>query len=204
MIKAILFDADNTLYKVHKEKAYEEMLKFLFKKLNVHETTVRKKYEEIIADVKKHNDPKKRQREYSLSLLLKEFGSNDPRIIKEALDIFWKYVLKDLEVLIANDKIKDLSKKYTLAIASDEFRKSLEMKLDKIFGDWKKYFKFLITPEDTNEMKPSMKYYEMALIKFKMRQDEILIVGDSLERDIEPAIRFGLKALLPEDFTKEF
>ena len=73
MIKAILFDADNTLYKVHKEKAYEEMLKFLFKKLNVHEKTIRKRYEEIIADVKKHNDPQKRQREYSLSLLLKEF-----------------------------------------------------------------------------------------------------------------------------------
>ena len=204
MIKAILFDADNTLYKVHKEKAYEEMLKFLFKKLNVHEKTIRKRYEEIIADVKKHNDPQKRQREYSLSLLLKEFGSNDPRVIKEALDIFWKYILEDLEVLIKKDKVKYLSKKYFLAIASDEFRNSLEMKLDKIFGDWKKYFKFLITPEDTNEMKPSMKYYEIALIKFKMRQDEILVVGDSLERDIEPARKFGLKALLPEEFQKEF
>ena len=203
MIKAILFDADNTLYKVHKERAYEEMLKFLFKKLNTHEEVLKKKYEDIISDVKKHNDPKKRQREYSISLLLKEFGSNDDKLIKESLDIFWKYVLRDLEVLINKDKIKRLSSKYVLAIASDEFRKNLEMKLDKIFGGWNKYFKFLITPEDTNEMKPSDKYYRLALKKLELKPTDVLVVGDSIERDIEPARKFGLKALLPEEFQKE-
>ena len=195
MIKVIVFDADNTLYKVNAKNAYEKMFEFLSKKTGVEKALLKEKWEKILSKVKHSKNPEKRTREYSLNLLLKEFGIQTPEreIIEKALKIFWSTVAEELKPLIDKREVENLSKKYTLVIASDEFRKPLEIKLSAVFGDWRKYFRFLITPEDAREMKPSQKYYRIVLEKLNVKPKEVLVVGDSLHRDLLPAKEMGMK-----------
>mgnify|MGYP006268202655 CR=1 FL=1 len=51
-------------------------------------------------------------------------------------------------------------------------------------------------PEDVKTMKPSKKYYELVIKKTNLRDNEIIVVGDSWERDLKPAKDIELKTVL--------
>lgn len=212
MIKAVIFDADGTLYNVKTERAYSLSADFLFKKTGISAEIIRVELKKTIDKIRFSPfglfDPEKRQRKYALEKTLLRLGIDKKNAIvltAEALDIFWSIVIEDLEKFpIVIETIKNLAKKYDIAVTSEEFRENLIMKLNCVFGDWKKYFKVLITPEETGTMKPSEKYYLIAMHKFHLSSPEILAVGDSEERDIIPAKKLGIRALKisPNEFSK--
>ncbi len=204
MLKAIIFDADNTLYKVKKDNAYGGMFAFLEKETGVRAEILEKEWKAILGNILSSPDSrslKMRSRERSIQLLLEKSGISDRERIKKISDAallqFWKRIVSDLE-FGGNEKeiLSGIKKKYALAIASDEFRKPLEAKLNRVFGDWRIYFKFLISAEDAGEQKPSLKYWTMALEKLKIKPPEALAVGDSWERDLAPAKKAGIKTVL--------
>ena len=202
MLKAIIFDADNTLYKVVNERAYSLMFDYLAAQTGLDrkqlETAWRAQVKNILQSPDAQNI-EKRSREYSIMAALKHFGVADAKskkAAKGALNIFWNCVIEDLEFdETAPRVIAELKKKYALVIASDEYGKYLKMKLDRVFGNWKKYFKFIITCEDAKLMKPSEKYIQIALLKLKLASNEAAVVGDSMIRDIIPAKRQGIFAV---------
>jgi putative hydrolase of the HAD superfamily len=53
----------------------------------------------------------------------------------------------------------------------------------------------LITCDMTGAKKPSLTVFQYVLDKFKISPDQALYVGDSLERDIEPAKKIGIIAV---------
>jgi len=55
------------------------------------------------------------------------------------------------------------------------------------------YFDVVVTFEDTKEFKPSRLPFEAALNKLKLRPEECLMVGDWPERDIKGAKAIGMK-----------
>ena len=198
MIKAILFDADYTLYQIQTEPAYRALYSSLEKKLSLSAEKIREAHSTKIEKVKSSKDPFKRDYAFALTWALAHLGAPDAEgIAREALDLFWTEILENLtwepDIL---ETMRALKKKYRLAIASDEFPENLEKKLHKIFGNWQDFFEFLITSRETGEMKPSTLYYQLALKKLELRPSEVLAVGDSLERDIEPACAWGLQTLL--------
>lgn len=200
MIKAIIFDADNTLYTINTEEAYSELYKYIASQVHSSITKIRDRHKELRDSVKQELDPKKRNYEYSIAILLSEYDKDTKDIIKEAMRIFWDKIIDDLEetptTIITVLELKD---KYTLAIASDEFRPVLDKKLERIFRSHKDSFTVIITPEDTGTMKPSAKYYELALKKLKVRPDEAIVVGDSYIRDLAPAKSLGIRTVLLAD-----
>ena len=210
-IRAIVFDADDTLYKVKTKNAYKKKFEFLSKKIGVESNLIEMIWREIVKGVVRSKNPNKRRREYSLVKTLVNFGIEEKKakkLAKDALKIFWGKVVEDLEFSPKiKNIIKKLSKKYKLIVASEEFRPNLEKKLNKVFGNWRRYFEFLITPDITGEMKPSKKYYKIILKRTKLKPEEILVVGNSLEKDLNPARKLGIKTILVEserDLLKVF
>ena len=203
MIKAVLFDADGTLYIVNKENAYKEFFRFLSEKTGVDVKEIEEKWKGLkreILNSEDRNDPKKRRREYLTKKLLTYFNLDDETVnilVHDSLDLFWHVVLSDTVSLPhVEEVVADLSKGYILVVCSNEFRDILEKKLNKVFGDWRKYFKFLITPDETETMKPSKRFYEIALERLSIKPDEAVMVGDSWEEDLEPAKNLGMKTIL--------
>lgn len=212
MLKAIIFDADGTLYNVKSKRAYSLAADFLSGKTGIPADKISAEWKKIIDEIKASPkdslDPEKRQRKYALEKTLSHLGAEKEKsdsLISGALDIFWGAALEDLEVFpVVSETLRELGKKYGIAVASEEFRENLVLKLNRVFGDWEKYFKVLVTPEDTGTMKPSEKYYEAAMRGLGLKKDEILAVGDSDERDIEPARKIGIKTIKisPCEFAK--
>lgn len=198
MIKAIIFDADGTLYKVKTEKAYKKMFLWLDNKTGINSEKLEKKFKEIVNEIL-NSDPKnpaKRKRKYSLKKTLTHFNIKS-ELTEEALQIFWNQIIKDLEFSEETKQIiEKLNKKYILVIASEEFKENLELKLNKIFSDYKKYFSLLVTPELTNEMKPSEKFYQIALERLNLKPEEFLVIGDNWQKDLELAKNLGMKTIL--------
>ena len=191
-IKAVLFDADNTLYKLVKENAYEEKFSYLEKETGIKKEKIREKWENIKNFlVRTEKKTEKRTREYSTNLALMQLGVEPKRaheLTKACLRIFWKRIMKD----IAFDKdvrktIQYLKQNYKIVITSEGFSPNLRERLDTVFIDWRKYFNFIIGPEKTGEMKPSKKYYETALKKLRIKPEEAIVIGDSWEKDMKPA-----------------
>ncbi|MDY6788660.1 MAG: HAD family hydrolase, partial [Candidatus Nanohaloarchaea archaeon] len=89
-----------------------------------------------------------------------------------------------------------------LAVASDEFKRPLERKLNKVLGSWKDYFNHLITPRETESMKPSEEFYNSVLEKEGLDPADVAMVGDSWKRDLEPAQRCGLITILVSEEKK--
>ncbi|MDP3057020.1 MAG: HAD family hydrolase [bacterium] len=204
MIKAIIFDADGTLYGVRTERAYKAAADFLETRTGVKADKIltewKKTIDKINFFIPDARDPQKRDRRYALKKTLEALelqGKNTDKIVGEALDIFWRMAIEDLEVSpFCLSAVKELNKEYVLAVVSEEFKKNLVRKINQAFSSWEKYFKFLITPEDTGAMKPSEKYYIEAMKKLNLFPSEILAVGDSEERDIAPAKKLGIKTLI--------
>lgn len=197
MIKAIIFDADKTLYTIMTKNAYEALYTYISKETGDTPQNIRIKHKKLIDSIKKESDPKKRSYSYTISILLKEYKKDTKDIILKALDTFWKNIIEDLKETPTTIKtISELKENYTLAIASDEFIINLEKKIEHIFGSKTGPFSYFITPEDTGTMKPSEKYYEIALKKLKIKPNEAIVVGDSYERDLKPAKLHGITTVL--------
>lgn len=206
MLKAIIFDADNTLYKVNKERAYSEMFGVLEKETKIKAKELEARWKLISKEIMKSCGAKSLEfrRENTLKIALEQLGikekSRSERLTKAALDVFWKCIIEDLGFDgTEKETMAQLKKNYTLCISSDEFLPHLEAKLNIVFGDWKKYFKFIISAEDVGEHKPSEKYGGLAIRRLKIKASEAILVGDSWERDIEPAKKQGIRTILIAD-----
>lgn len=197
-IKCIIFDADNTLYftKNASKLGYAVLFQFLQQKTGISIEKLQSTFNKIVNLAKKDTNPAKRKREYALKNLLSKHFINSPEILAEALEVFWEVVGKNIQPAPEAKKIiSALQKNYILALASDEFQKPLILKLKSALGEFN-IFKIIVTPEITKTMKPSRIYYDKIIEELKLLPSEILMIGDSWDRDLAPARLVGLKTLL--------
>lgn len=196
-IKCVAFDADHTLYSVNPVKGYNEKFEFLSRKTGFDAEKIRRTWLKIVDELKDSKDPKKRSREYSTAKALEVLGipkNKTEKLVCDALKVFWENVEIKANPL-ARETIEKLkkSKAIVVAVLSDEYREHLKMKLIKAGIP---EFDLMICPEDTGEMKPSTRFYEMLMDITRLEPHEILMVGDSWRRDLEPAKRLGLLTAL--------
>ena len=198
MIRALIFDADHTLYEPNSKKAREETSIFLEKKIGVPWKVFFNEWEEVLEKKKKVSNPNERKKQKELEEVFEGLKiKSNPSLINNALKIYWLDVIENLKFSKnIREVLKQLSEDYYLVVASDEFKENLIKKLNKVFGNFHDYFNFLVTPEDTNEMKPSVTFYKLALEKLKLKPEEIMVIGDSEDRDLKPARELGMKTFL--------
>lgn len=57
------------------------------------------------------------------------------------------------------------------------------------------YINYLASSEEAGAEKPNEKIFNLALKKMKLQKDEVVMIGDSLAKDIKGAENFGIKAI---------
>jgi putative hydrolase of the HAD superfamily len=127
--------------------------------------------------------------------LEEETGETDEKILQAGIDAYLKtkpsflkpypHVLETLEYL------KSLNLK--LGIITDAPRAKAIPRLEDM--NIIHFFDLIITFDDTNELKPSEKPFKLAMERLNLYPEEILFVGDSYTRDIKGAGRLGMKTL---------
>lgn len=85
-----------------------------------------------------------------------------------------------------------LTEKYPLVLVSN-FYSNLSTVL-KDFG-LSSYFKEIIESSAVGVRKPDVEIFKMGIKALKMKPEEVLVVGDSLKKDIEPARSLGCQTL---------
>ncbi len=191
-VKGIIFDADHTLYEHNKEWAYTAMLNYIEGEVGVPKKKLIPAWIKNYNAHKQYKDLNARRIENVLSDTLQEFLDVVPEeVVSKGTQIFWDNLLNSLEFHYnLSDVVEKLKKDgYKLAISSDEYRDILEMKLGRAIPNWKRYFEVVVTSDDVGSMKPSRKFFDLAIEKLGLKPEEVLVVGDSYERDLNPAVQ---------------
>ncbi|MEM5778062.1 MAG: TIGR02253 family HAD-type hydrolase [Candidatus Aenigmatarchaeota archaeon] len=192
MIKAIIFDLDNTLIDFMKmkrlscEAAMDAMIKAGLK-------------------IEKKKGLK------TLFQLYSQYGYEYQKIFQ----VFMKKVLGKIDYaimasgIVAYRRVKEgllypypnvvptlnqLKKKYKLAILSDAPKIQAWIRLAAM--EIQDKFDLVVTFDETKTKKPNLKPFFYVLKKLNFKAEECLFVGDSLARDIAPAKRLGFKTVL--------
>jgi putative hydrolase of the HAD superfamily len=194
MLKAILFDLDNTLinfleFKVQTAKAAAKAM--VANGLPASETEAYGKifsvydekgieYQKTFYDVVK---------QYDLEI-------NKAERIQQAGII--AYLQTKSEVLrtypIVKPTLSKLKERYKLGIVTDAPRNKAWQRL--IITNLADYFDIVITLDDTKALKPNPNSFNLALNKLGIAPESALFVGDNPERDIKGAKDLGMKTCL--------
>jgi putative hydrolase of the HAD superfamily len=192
MIKAIIFDLDNTLMDFMKmknaavEAAADSMIDagLDMPKKEILEEIFKVYWKEGIEDQQVFD-----------KVLEKKFGKIDYKIL--AAGILGYRRAKDASMVIyphvrlALTSLARMGLK--MAVISDAPKLPVWMRI--IGLGLEHYFDFVITPEDTGEKKPSPKPFRLATKLLGVNSGEILMVGDWVERDIVGAKSSGIRTV---------
>jgi len=190
MIKAIIFDLDNTLMDFMKVKqvAVEAAVEAMI------DAGLKVPKEEMVEKIYKAYGEEGIEDQHIFDKVLeREFGHIDYRILasgiigyrkaKEGMMSLYPHVHLTLTTL-AKMGIK-------MIIVTDAPRLPVWMRISAL--GLQHYFEHVLTYEDTGEKKPSPKPFQIALDILKVKPEEALMVGDWAERDVVGARQLGIK-----------
>jgi len=128
--------------------------------------------------------------------LFKKFVEKPEReVIKNLADFFSKTIIFELY-----DDVKEIFVlPFQKAILSANARFIVESLGLQRFAE-------IFTPRETKTLKPDPKAFLVVLNKLKVKPEEVLMVGDEVERDLIPAQKLGMKTVLVdrEDKVKDY
>jgi len=125
-------------------------------------------------------------------LTLLEFKIGDEKLARKLGELFLD-LLPTRKILFPYTKeILDylLEKKYILHLITNGFEKTQHHKLKNAGLD--NYFKEVITSEGSNSLKPHKEIFEYAFLKAGAEKRESIMIGDSVDVDIQGAINAGI------------
>jgi len=188
-IKAIIFDLDNTLIDFIRMK--KEATKSAFKAMKKAGLKTGS-YEELIRHFFKIGIESGKAFQ---TFLKKKTGTIDLKILAAGINAYLKtkedFLKPYPKVKQTLKNLKDKGLK--LVIVTDAPKLKAYQRL--LAMDIEKYFDFVVAFEDTRSKKPSLKPFKKAIKKLRLNPSEILVVGDSIERDVLCAKRLGMPAV---------
>jgi len=189
MIKAILFDIDNTLidFMTMKQKSCETAVDAMIS------SGLKIEKEKAMQEVYQIYDKKGLEYQQVFQEFIKKVnGSIDYKILANGI-IAYRKIKETYLVPYSNvhSTLIELSKKYKLGVISDAPRiqawiRLVSMKIDP-------FFRVVITAADVRKQKTHFAPFKAALKQLKVKPEEALMVGDRIQRDIETAKKLGIR-----------
>lgn len=195
----IFFDLDHTLWDFEKNSALT--FDFIFKELNLsidlkdflnHYNPINHYYWKL------YRENKISQEELRFNRLAKTFETLKFDIAHPQVNQIAALYIEKLSTFThvfegAHELLQNLSKDYSLHIITNGFESVQHYKLAN--SGLQPYFEFTFTAEKVGFKKPHPKIFETAIQATQARVEHSLMVGDSLEADIEGALRCGMHAV---------
>ncbi len=192
MIKAVLFDLDNTLvdFMRMKNKAAEAALDAMIG------AGLRMKRERALGLLFRLYWKSGIENQRIFQMFLRSVtGKIDYRVLAAGIHAYRKEKERQMVTYPAVKRIlKKLKRKYKLGIISDAPSIQVWLRLTEL--GLAGYFDIIITPVVTKAHKPSGLPFKLALRKLGMKPENVAMVGDWPSRDIIPAQKIGLVAIL--------
>lgn len=205
MVKAILFDLDNTLLdfsgfkrqtamaaaKAMKKAGIEETVDMLYKKIYYIYETKGIEYQRTFSDLANDYSPNVHTYERAVQAGIIAYQKKKYEVIKPRPTVI--------------STLNSLKSKYKLAIVTDAPRDKAWQRL--ILAGLDGYFYPVMTFSDTGEHKPSPNPFKRACELLHINPNEAVFVGDNPERDIIGAKKAGMATVLAKygciDFKEE-
>lgn len=199
MIKGVIFDLDDTLYDA--ESCYnagmERLSVFAQDKFDLSPEQFELAFNEAKRDVKRQlgNVATSHNRLLYIQRFLEEINESPVGFSLEMYEVYWGTVLNEMRLfpyvlpLFQTLKERDIR----IALLSD-LTVHIQHRKIKALGIGE-FIDALVTSEEVGEEKPSKKMFEKVMKKLDLASEELLMVGDSLERDICGAEAVGIKGI---------
>ncbi|MFA5108292.1 MAG: HAD-IA family hydrolase [Candidatus Micrarchaeia archaeon] len=191
MVKAIIFDLDNTLvnfWEFKQESADEAARAMVGAGLEMNEKRVR----DLIFKIYETHGI-----EYQLTFseLLKPFKFEKPKFERIRNAAITAYLRKKSQMLRPYEGVEQmlcgLGGEYRLAVLTDAAKEQAHQRLE--FVNLQKYFEAIGTFHDTNIYKPGVEPFLFISKKLSLEPSDCLMVGDNPSRDIKGAKSAGMK-----------
>ncbi len=198
-IRAIFFDLDDTL--IPSEQIYAASLK----EMGIDRTI----YSEARAAVKERlgeGHVSARNRLLYFKEYLQRKRVHSPAEVLQTMAKYEELCVRN--IIVEWDRLKrdrlltSLSSRAKLALVTNENLRTQLLKWAAMDPQGN-YFLRMVTSEEMGVEKPSGKIFLEALRAFNLCPEECVVVGDSLVRDINPALQLGMHAVLSREFLQE-
>lgn len=191
LIRAILFDADNTLYRTKEVAKNADMkaMRFFSKLCARPPAYLYKEWKHIVNGLSKSNNPEERHRKHSYSILATAHNIYSPNNIEMAFDEFLHQLEKDIKIMPGLRAILPLLENYKLAIITEDASDLTGAKIEAL--GLAKSFQLVLTSTDIGVMKPDPRYYKKVFSKFKVDAAECLVIGDDYQKDLAIPQKLG-------------
>lgn len=188
MIKAIIFDFWGTLMENGVYPSPFKQVKYMFR-LNMMFPEFAPKFEEAFMLSKFENLYE------GFGAVAKAFEIEPPQFVFDNVVGMWnknKLLAKPYPDAVA--ALTELKKKYKLALISNTDCFSINEIIDKY--DLRKFFDVIVLSYEAGVLKSDKKMFALATKKMKVKKNEVIMVGDSIDSDIRGAENAGIKAIL--------
>lgn len=198
MIKAVIFDIDNTMYsfdRAHKT-AMTALGAYVRENFGMEPEETEglvKKCMDIVTERTGDNCAALHNRLLRFQCFLEQIGSTDYRKAMEMYHVYWDTILEVMEpepgLLSLLSRLKERG--IRLGIGSDMTAYIQYKKLEKLGA--LQYLDFLVTSEEAGAEKPARRFFELCVKKAGCEPGECVFIGDSLKKDVIGPTRYGMK-----------
>ena len=198
-IKHVFFDLDHTLWDFERNSALVFQQIFKEQKVKVEFNSFLETYKPINFDYwKLYREEQISKEKLRYGRLKDTFNQLNIAVSDEVINIIsidYISYLPNYNYLIDGtlELLEYLKDKYQLHIITNGFEEIQDLKLEK--SGIKKYFKSVITSESVGVKKPNPKVFQHALEEANANKKESIMIGDSLEADVNGALDFGIEAI---------
>lgn len=128
---------------------------------------------------------------------LAQTGNFAPALIEEKAKEIAQYCYQVAKDNVAKSKevLEELAKKYPLVLVSNFYGN-----IETVLADFGilDCFKKVIESAKVGVRKPDTEIFELGIKALRLKPEEVLVVGDSVKNDIDPAKKLGCQTLLLE------
>lgn len=200
-VKGILWDLDNTIYEyepVHKA-AYRKCIEMAERKFKISESDFEANW--TIARRSVHQSLHGQAAMHSRLLYFQRlseqlYGKTNADFALEMEAMYWDTFLENMEWRpgVKTFIAKAAEQNIKMCIVTDltaqiQLRKWVSLGLDD-------YMDFMISSEEAGAEKPKAAIFNLALSKLGLETTDVIMIGDSSEKDIEGAESLGIKSYL--------